>query len=96
MKEGSNPGLKVIDIRVEEKPTGEISLGAGLGTSGGSIGGGIKENNFLGKGVSLNTNLNVSKNSVKGQFVYSKPNFQDTDNTLFTSVKSTSTDNLTD
>ena len=72
MKEGSNPGLKVIDIRVEEKPTGEISLGAGLGTSGGSIGGGIKENNFLGKGVSLNTNLNVSKNSVKGQFVYSK------------------------
>ena len=96
MTEGSNSGLKVIDITVEEKPTGEISLGAGLGTSGGSIGGGIKENNFLGKGISLNTNATISKNSVKGKFVYSKPNFNDTDNTLFTSIKSTSSDFLTD
>ena len=96
MTEGSNPGLKIIDITVEEKPTGEISLGAGLGTSGGSIGGGIKENNFLGKGISLNTNATISKNSVKGKFVYSKPNFNDTDNTLFTSIKSTSSDFLSD
>jgi len=96
ISEGSNPGLKVIDLTVTEKPTGEISLAAGLGTSGGTIGGGIKENNFLGKGVSLDTNLSFSKSSVKGKFVYSKPNFNDTDNTLFTSVKSTTTDHLTD
>ena len=31
---------------VEEKPTGEISLGAGVGTSGSTIGGGVKEKNF--------------------------------------------------
>ena len=31
-----NPNEKSINIRVEEKPTGEISLGAGVGTSGGT------------------------------------------------------------
>ena len=94
--DGSTTGLKVVDIMVEEKPTGEISLGAGLGTSGGSIGGGVRENNFLGKDIKLDTNLAFTKNTVKGQFVYSKPNFNNTDNTLFTSLKSITTDNLTD
>ena len=96
MTEGSNSGLKVIDLTVEEKPTGEISLGAGIGTSGGTIGGGIKENNFLGKGISLDTNITFSERSVKGKFIYSKPNFNNTDNTLFTSLSSTSKDHSTD
>ncbi len=94
--DGSNDNLKVVNITVEEKPTGEISLGAGVGTSGSTIGGGIKEKNFLGKGINLSTNLEVSEESVKGTFVYAKPNFNYTDNTLFTSVKSTTTDNLSD
>ena len=96
IKDGSSESLKIVDITVEEKATGEISLAAGVGTSGGTIGGGLKENNFLGKGVSLNTNLTVSKNSVKGAFIYSKPNFNYTDNTLFTSIRSVSTDNIVD
>ena len=96
IKDGSNQSLKIVDITVEEKATGEISLAAGVGTSGGTIGGGLKENNFLGKGVRLDTNLTVSKNSVKGAFVYSKPNFNYTDNTLFTSIRSVSTDNIVD
>ena len=96
IKDGSNENVKVIDITVEERPTGEISLAAGVGTSGSTIGGGIKEKNFLGKGINLSTNVELSENSIKGQFVYSKPNFAYTDNTLFTSVKSTTTDNLSD
>ena len=96
VKNGSKENLKIIDIIVEEKPTGEISLAAGVGTSGTQIGGGIKENNFLGKGIQLDTNLLVSKNSVQGKFMYTKPNFNYTDNTLFTSVRSTSTDNIAD
>jgi len=94
VKDGSTPNLKIININVEEKATGEISLGAGVGTSGGQIGGGIKENNFLGKGISLDTNLIFSENSIKGNFIYAKPNFNYTDNTLFTSLSSTTTDNL--
>ena len=92
VKDGSDDNLKIIEIKVEERPTGEITLGAGFGTSGGSVGGGITENNFLGKGVRLDTNLFFTKNTVKGKFVYSKPNFNYTDNTLFTSIQSTSTD----
>ena len=48
---------KEINISVEEKPTGEVSLGAGFGTSGASTMFGVKENNFLGKGIKLDTNL---------------------------------------
>jgi outer membrane protein insertion porin family len=96
VKEGSNQNLKVIEIEVDEKPTGEISLAAGVGTSGGSIGGGITEKNFLGKGINLKTFLELSEESLKGEFVYSKPNFAYTDNTLFTSLRSVTTDNLTD
>ena len=51
--DGSGPNYKIIDLSIEEKATGEISLGAGYGTTGGTIGGGIVENNFLGQGVRL-------------------------------------------
>jgi len=93
---GSSEGLKVVNLTVEEKPTGEISLGAGVGTSGGTIGGGVKENNFLGKGIKLNTNLQISENTIRGQFIYEKPNFNYSDNSLFTSIRSTATDNTGD
>jgi len=93
---GSEKSLKIVNLTVEEQPTGEISLGAGVGTGGSTIGGGVTEKNFLGKGINLDTNLEISESKIKGQFVYSKPNFAYTDNTLFTSIKSISTDNLTD
>ncbi len=93
--DGSNQSFKEIDINVEERPTGEISLTAGFGTTGETIGAGIKENNFLGKGIKLNTNLELTADSIKGQFIYAKPNFNYSDNTLFTSIKSSTTDLLT-
>ena len=52
---------KIINITVEEKPTGEIMAGAGFGTSGSSVAFGVKENNFIGKGISLDANLNVGR-----------------------------------
>ena len=96
IKDGADDLNKVIDIIVEEQPTGEISLAAGVGTSGSTLGGGIAEKNFLGKGINLATNLEISEDGLKGQFKYSKPNFAYTDNTLFTSVQSTTKDLLSD
>ena len=96
IRDGSSKDLKIIDIEVEEAPTGEISLSAGVGTSGSSIGGGITEKNFLGKGINLRTFVEISEESIKGEVVYSKPNFAYTENTLFTSVSSTTTDNLSE
>ena len=92
--DGSENNLKSIDITVEEQPTGEVSLAAGVGTSGTTIGGGITEKNFLGKGINLNTQLEISEDKIKGQFIYSKPNFNYSDNTLFTSIRSQTTDRL--
>ena len=94
--DGTNDNFKIIDIEVEEQPTGEISLGAGVGTSGGTIGGGVKENNFLGKGIALDAGLSISEETVEGKFVYANPNFNYTDNTLFTTVKSSKTDRIKD
>jgi len=96
IKDGSNLNLKEIDITVEEMPTGEISLAAGVGTSGTSVGAGIMEKNFLGRGINLKSNLEISDDSIKGQFVYSKPNFGYTENTLSTSLRAITTDFLTD
>ena len=67
-----------------------------MGTNGASIGGGIKENNFLGKGIMLDTNLSISEDTIKGKFTYSRPNFNNSDNDLSTSLESTSTDKLSD
>ena len=96
IQEGSSQNLKVVNLTVEEKPTGEISLGAGVGTAGSTIGGGIKEKNFLGKGINLDTNIEISEETLKGRFIYSRPNFNYSDNTLFTSLETTTTDNLSD
>ena len=92
---GSDPNTKILNISVEEKPTGEISLGAGYGTDGGVIGGSLTEKNFLGRGITLDTDFQISNDGIKGSLTYTKPNFNYTDNTLFTSLKSTTQDNLT-
>ena len=73
---------KIINIIVEEKPTGELMAGAGFGTSGSSVAFGVKENNFLGKGISLDANVNVGEDSIKGKFILNNPNYKNTDQSL--------------
>ena len=75
VKEGSNKDLKVIDISLEEKPTGEISAGAGIGTNGGTFAFDITENNWLGNGVALSSSVEVDKETLKGSIYVSNPNY---------------------
>jgi len=84
---------KSIEIVVEEKPTGEIFASAGAGTNGASLGFGIKENNFLGNGIGLNTNILLSGESIKGKFSVINPNFNNSDKTLFLSAEALENDN---
>ena len=86
-------GTKSINILVEEKPTGEIYAQAGAGTSGGSFGFGIKENNFLGNAIGLDSNFEISSNSFKGKFSITNPNFNNSDKSLFFSAEATENDN---
>ena len=90
-----NKKNKIIDIVIEEKATGEIFAGAGTGTSGSSITAGIKERNYLGKGIALDTNLTLTDDEVKGRFSVTNPNFRNSDRSLTTTIESTSTDLMT-
>ena len=83
---------KTIDITVEEKPTGELFAGAGTGTTGTSFTAGIKEKNYLGLGIKLDTNLVVSDDSIKGRFLITNPNYNNTDKSIKTSIESSTSD----
>ena len=88
-------GSKIININVDEKPTGEISAGAGFGTSGAMIQLGIRENNYLGKGVALDTNITINDNSVRGIFSVTDPNYKNSDTSLYTTIEASELDRLT-
>ena len=87
-------GDKIIDIVVEEKSTGEIGASAGVGTSGNSIGVFVKENNYLGKGIGLQSSLDLSEDSIRGVFSINNPNFNDTDKSVYTTLESSEIDRL--
>ena len=92
IQDGSNSDLKLVQIEVEEKPTGEISAGAGIGTSGGSFAFNVSENNWLGKGVNLTTSLDVSAESLSGTLAVNDPNYNFSGNSLNYFVQNTSND----
>ena len=87
---------KIINISVEEKPTGEIMAGAGFGTSGTTTSFGIKENNYLGNGLSIDAKLDLSEESIKGKFSLSNPNYKNSDKSVYTNIQSSETDRLKD
>jgi len=93
--DGEKNNLKIIDINVEEQSTGEISAGAGVGTSGGSLAFGIKENNWLGEGKSLGFDVELNKESLAGYLNYSDPNYDFLGNSLFYSFSSSKNDKPT-
>ena len=92
----TEPGSKILNILVEEKPTGEISAGAGVGTEGGTISFGVRENNYLGTGVKLDANMTITEDSLKGLFSVKNPNFKNTDKSLYTSIQATELNKLSD
>ena len=90
--DGSDNNLKIIDIKVEERPTGEISAGAGVGTSGGTIAFNIKENNWLGQGKSVGLEIQADEESLIGDFRYTDPNYNFLGNSVTYSFSSEKND----
>jgi len=89
---GSSADLRIIDISVEEKPTGEISAGAGIGTDGGSFAAMVTENNWLGEGKNISFDVDVSQESLKGDLNYTNPNYDFLGNSLNYSLSSVKND----
>ncbi len=87
-------GNKSINILVQEKPTGEIALGAGAGTNGTTIGFSVKENNFLGKGINIINSIKLSEDSVKGQFNLKNPNYNNSDKSINFGIQALEIDRL--
>ena len=90
----TNQNKKIINITVEEKPTGEIMAGAGVGTSGGTVAFGISENNYLGRGIEFTSDVSISPESLKGLISLNNPNYKGSNRSLNTSIESTVTDRL--
>ncbi len=90
--EGSKPNLKLININVEEMPTGEISAGAGIGTEGGSFEASVSENNWLGEGKILDFNISTDSESLSGRLNYTDPNYNFLGNSLNYFVSSSDND----
>ena len=83
---------KDIQINVVEQPTGEITAGAGYGSSGQTLSFGIKENNFGGNATRLNTSLSISQDTLKGGFTLNIPNYRYSDKALKLNLSRTDND----
>ena len=92
VSEGGKKNLKVIDISIEEKPTGEISAGAGIGTNGGTFAINISENNWLGDGNKVDFEIEVDQESLSGTLAFSNPNYNYLGNSLNYYISSSDND----
>ncbi len=95
VQDGSKNNLKSIDIIVEEKPTGEISAGAGVGTNGGTFAINISENNWLGEGKRVGFEIEVDEEKLAGTINYSNPNYDFYGNDLNYYISSSTNDKPT-
>ncbi len=92
VENGSENNLKIININVEEQPTGEIGAGAGIGTNGGTFSMSVKENNWLGEGKQVGFEISIDAESLKGTLDFTNPNYDFLGNSLNYSLSSESND----
>ena len=77
---GSSKDKTIIRVSVEEKSTGEISLGAGFSSQDGPLANiGIRERNLLGKGQDLTFNFKGSAARQEFKIGFTEPYFLDRD-----------------
>ena len=81
---------------MEEQATGEISASAGIGTTENNIGFAVKENNFLGKGIGLDSNLILATDSIKGLLSVTNPNILNSNQSLSFVLEASELDKFTD
>ncbi|AXS40415.1 outer membrane protein assembly factor BamA [Breoghania sp. L-A4] len=73
---GSAPDRVVVNVDVEEQPTGEVSFGIGYSTSDGVIGDvSITEKNFMGRGQYVRLAVGGGANTQTYEFAFTEPYF---------------------
>jgi outer membrane protein insertion porin family len=94
--DGKSENSKVVNYELVEKATGELTAGAGVGTDGGTFSFGVRENNYLGKGVAVDANINITSDTIKGNYSITNPNFRNSDKLVYFNIKAEETDKLKD
>lgn len=75
---GSTPDKTVIEVDIEEQPTGELSIGAGFSTRDGVVGEiGVRERNLLGRGQDLKAAFRISQRTQQFDLGFTEPYFLD-------------------
>jgi outer membrane protein insertion porin family len=75
---GTAPDKAVVSVEVEEKSTGQISVGAGYSSTVGPVGDfSISEANFLGRGQNINLTLQIAATRSQIDFAFTEPYFLD-------------------
>ncbi len=75
---GASSDRTLIQVDVEEQPTGELSLGAGFSTQDGVVGEvGIRERNLLGRGQDLKLSFRLSQRTQQFDVGFTEPYFLD-------------------
>ena len=75
-REGSAPEKIIIEVKLTEKPTGSLGIGAGYNSSDGTVATfNINERNFLGKGQTLKFDLSTSKIEKQTVLGFEDPSF---------------------
>ncbi|WP_306131709.1 outer membrane protein assembly factor BamA [Roseivivax marinus] len=73
-REGSSPQQVIVDVDVEEQPTGSISFGGSYSTSNGfGLALGFREENFLGRGQRLGLQFNTGVDNQRYSFNFTEP-----------------------
>ena len=94
IEDSKNMQNKIININVEEMPTGEIFAAAGTGTSGSSLSFGISENNYLGEGIKLGTTFSITEDSLTGSIYLNERNYKNSDKSFNRSIERLEDDKL--
>tara|TARA_B100000963_G_scaffold360902_1_gene393789 strand:+ start:1259 stop:3493 length:2235 start_codon:yes stop_codon:yes gene_type:complete len=81
-----------LNITVEEQPTGSVSAGVGVGSSGSTVSSTIVEKNLFGKGIMLDGNASIGTEKISGDVGLSLPDFMNSGNTLNYNIFAISTD----
>ena len=77
---------------MEERATGEISAGAGVGTDGTAFMASVNENNWLGRGIKLRTQLDITEETISGFIYVTNPNFNYSGNSVNAGLDISSSD----
>ncbi len=93
-REGSAPDQVVIDVDVEEAPTGSLSFGANFNTDVGvSLFASFRERNFLGRGQQLQFRLSTAETNRAFDFDFTEPRLLGRDVALGIDLSYSLTDN---